>query len=257
MFDYHMHSTVSFDAHDSGLDMALAAKAAGLKEICFTDHIDYTPKMNMVFDTQVYNQAYDNLEVPGILIRRGMEFGLTPKNREQLAMDAKRRHFDFIIGSVHFADEKDIYLDEYWEGKTMEQAVDLFLQETLACVRLHDGYDVLGHLTYLSKSPANPDRKLIRYEEHREILDEIFREVIRHDKGIEVNTSGVDRCGGPLPTMDFVRRFKELGGRIVTVGSDAHDCSRVGQYTHDMVAQIKETFGYVCTFENRQPIFHK
>ena len=257
MFDYHMHSTVSFDGNDSALDMALAAKAAGLKEICFTDHIDYTPQMNMVFDTNVYNEAYDRLEVPGLLIRRGMEFGLTPTNRAQLETDAKRRSFDFIIGSVHFVDDKDIYLDEYWEGKTMEQAVELFLQETLACVRVHDGYDVLGHLTYLSKSPANPARKLLSYEDHREIFDEILREVVRHDKGIEVNTSGIDRCGGPLPTMDFVRRFKELGGRIVTVGSDAHDVSRVGQYTRRMAEQVKEIFGYVCTFENRQPVFHK
>ena len=132
MFDYHMHSTVSFDGNDSALDMALTAKAAGLKEICFTDHIDYTPQMNMVFDTNVYNEAYDRLEVPGLLIRRGMEFGLTPTNRAQLETDAKRRSFDFILGSVHFVDDKDIYLDEYWEGKTMEQAVDLFLQETLA-----------------------------------------------------------------------------------------------------------------------------
>jgi histidinol-phosphatase (PHP family) len=186
-----------------------------------------------------------------------MEFGLTPTNREQLAKDAQRRPFDFIIGSVHFADELDIYLPEYWEGKTPEQAVERFLRETLDCVQVHDGYDVLGHLTYISKSPANPERKLLNYEDHREIFDEILREVARHDKGIEVNTSGVDRCGGPLPTMDLVRRFKELGGKIVTVGSDAHNCERVGQYTHQMVEQVKEIFGYICTFENRQPIFHK
>ena len=55
MYDYHMHSTVSFDGHDSGLDMALAAAKRGLKEICFTDHIDYTPEMDMVFDTARYN----------------------------------------------------------------------------------------------------------------------------------------------------------------------------------------------------------
>ena len=82
-------------------------------------------------------------------------------------------------------------------------------------------------------------------------------ELVRHDKGMEVNTSGIDRCGGPLPTMDFVRRFHELGGKIITVGSDAHNAQRVGQYSNEMVQQVKEIFGYVCTFENRQPIFHK
>ena len=69
MFDYHMHSRVSFDGHDRGMDMALAAKAAGLKEICFTDHLDYDPlgRMGvMAFDTAAYDAEYDALEVPGL-----------------------------------------------------------------------------------------------------------------------------------------------------------------------------------------------
>ena len=84
MFDYHMHTRVSFDGHDTGIQMAQAAKAAGLKEICFTDHLDYDPlgKMGiMAFDTDVYNAEYDALEVPGLKIRRGMEFGMTVDNR--------------------------------------------------------------------------------------------------------------------------------------------------------------------------------
>ena len=84
MYDYHMHTRVSFDGHDSGLAMALAAKERGLKEICFTDHLDYTPELDMVFDTARYNAEYDALEFPGLLIRRGLEFGLTPENPEQL-----------------------------------------------------------------------------------------------------------------------------------------------------------------------------
>ena len=114
MYDYHMHSTVSFDARDTGLAMAMAAKERGLKEICFTDHIDYTPEMDMVFDTAAYNAAYDDLEVPGLLIRRGMEFGLTPDNAAQLKEDLNRRHFDFVLGSVHLVDGVDIYLAPYW-----------------------------------------------------------------------------------------------------------------------------------------------
>ena len=108
MYDYHMHSRVSFDAKDSGLDMALAAAARGVKEICFTDHIDYTPEMDMVFDTAVYNAEYDDLQVPGLLIRRGMEFGLTPDNPDQLKKDLQRRPFDFVLGSVHLVDGVDI-----------------------------------------------------------------------------------------------------------------------------------------------------
>ena len=257
MYDYHMHSTVSFDAKDTGLAMALAAKERGLKEICFTDHIDYTPEMDMVFDTAVYNAAYDALEVPGLLIRRGMEFGLTPDNAEQLKIDLGRRHFDFVLGSVHLVDGVDIYLAPYWADKSYDEAVRRHLETTLECVRVHEDYDVLGHLTYIAKCGGNPRHELIRYEDHKSIMDEIMRELVKREKGMEVNTSGIDRCGGPLPTMDYFRRFYELGGRIVTVGSDAHDTARAGQYTHEMVEELKKIFGYVCTFEDRRPIFHR
>ena len=257
MFDYHMHTKVSFDGHDTGLAMAQAAAARGLTEICFTDHIDYTPQMDMVFDTAVYNAEYDQLEVPGLLIRRGMEFGLTPDNADQLKIDLGRRHFDFVLGSVHLIDGVDVYFAEYWEEKGYEQGLRLFLERTLECVRVHEDYDVLGHLTYVSKARGIPDHSLIPYADHKEIMDEILRELVRHGKGMELNTSGIDRCGGPLPTLDYFRRFRELGGRIVTVGSDAHDTARAGQYTHEMAAELKKIFGYVCTFEDRKPIFHK
>ena len=257
MYDYHMHSRVSFDAKDSGLDMALAAAARGVKEICFTDHIDYTSEMDMVFDTAVYNAEYDGLQVPGLLIRRGMEFGLTPDNPDQLKKDLQRRHFDFVLGSVHLVDGVDIYLDPYWQGKTYDEAVRLHLETTLECVRVHEDYDVLGHLTYIAKCGANPRKELLRYEDHKPIMDEIMLELVKHEKGMELNTSGIDRCGGPLPTLDYFQRFYELGGRIVTVGSDSHDVARAGQYTHEMVAELKKIFGYVCTFEGRRPIFHR
>ena len=257
MYDYHMHSRVSFDAKDSGLDMALAAAARGLKEICFTDHIDYTPELDMVFDTAVYNAEYDGLQVPGLLIRRGMEFGLTPDNPGQLKKDLRRRHFDFVIGSAHLVDGVDVYMEPYWQGKSYDEAIRRYLETTLECVRVHEDYDVLGHLTYIAKCGANPRKEPLRYSDHKAIMDEIMLELVRRGKGMELNTSGIDRCGGPLPTLDYFQRFYELGGRIVTVGSDSHDVARAGQYTHEMVAELKKIFGYVCTFEGRRPIFHR
>ena len=257
MYDYHMHSRVSFDARDTGLAMALAAKERGLTEICFTDHIDYTPDMDMVFDTAVYNAEYDDLQVPGLLIRRGMEFGLTPDNAAQLKIDLGRRHFDFVLGSVHLVDGVDIYMEPYWADKDYDTAIRLHLETTLEAVRAHEDYDVLGHLTYISKCGANPRKELLRYDDHKSIFDEILRELVKRGKGMELNTSGMDRCGGFLPTADYFRRFKELGGEIITIGSDAHDTKRVGQYAFDVCEIFKDIFGYVCTFENRKPIFHK
>ena len=67
----------------------------------------------------------------------------------------------------------------------------------------------------------------------------------------------MDIIGAFLPDAEYLRRFKELGGEIVTVGSDAHQVRRVGQYTQQACALAQEVFGHVCTFENRRPIFHK
>lgn len=260
MFDYHMHTRVSFDAHETGKAMAKAALSRGLKEICFTDHVDYDPlgKMGcMAFDTEVYNKEYDHLEVPGLKIRRGMEFGMTADNVAQFQKDLQRRNFDFVLGSVHFVDGLDVYFPEYWSDKTIFQAERRYLEATLECVKAHSDFDVLAHLTYIAKAPSHPSHRPVAFGEHRELIDEILRIVADKGKGLEMNTSGMDRCGAFLPTADMFRRFKELGGEIVTIGSDAHQAVRVGQYAFDVCDIFRDIFGYVCTFENRQPVFHK
>lgn len=260
MFDYHIHSKVSFDGHNSGMQLALAAKEAGLKEICFTDHMDYVRNAHsqpMIFDVADYNREYDGLEVPGLKIRRGVEYGLYDNNQAQMKLDLQLRHYDFVLGSVHFVDDLDVYFAQYWEGKTIWEAESRFLEETLNCIRLHEDFDVLAHLTFLSKARANPTKAVLPFDAHREIIDEILRTLAVKGKGLEMNTSGVDRCGGFLPTADYFRRFKELSGKIVTVGSDAHRCNRVGQYSREACEILTDIFGYVCTFEDRKPIFHR
>ena len=258
MFDFHMHSTVSYDGHNTGAEMALAAKKAGLKEICFTDHLDYDPRklIKMDFDTQVYNAAYDQLEVEGLVIRRGAEFGMLRDNAHRLKQDLQRRHFDFIIGSCHFVEDLDIYFEPFWQGKTIDQAERLYLEEVLACVQAHDDFDVLGHLTYISKAASNPTYRPVAYDRYRDLVDEILRILVKKDKGMEVNTSGIGRCGVFLPDDVYLRRFKELGGQIVTVGSDSHDVARAGEHCLAAARMVAEIFGHVCTFQNRQPVFH-
>lgn len=260
MYDYHMHSRVSFDGHDTGEALARAALDAGLQEICFTDHIDYDPSGSMgdmAFDTAFYNAEYDHLNLPGLKIRRGVEIGMTRDNVAQFRQELNRREFDFVLGSIHFVDGLDVYFEPFWQGKTIWQAERRCLEETLACVQLHSDFDVLAHLTYIGKTLAHPAPRPVSYDDHREIVDEILRTLADKGKGLELNTSGLDRCGGFLPTADYFRRFRELGGEIVTVGSDAHRTDRVGQYSGEACELLKGIFGYVCTFENRKPIFHK
>lgn len=260
MFDFHMHTHVSFDGRDTAVNMARAAVKAGLKEICFTDHMDYDPLVpnhKLHFDLTDYNKEYDHLEIPGLTIRRGFEFGMLPDNQVQFQKDVNLRDWDFVIGSLHFVDGLDVYYSEYWEGKTPYYAILRSFEDTLHCVRTHDHFDVLGHLTYLGKCDANPEKKPILYNEYREVADEIMKILAEKGKGMEFNTSGMDRCGVYLPGEEYLRRFKELGGEIVTVGSDAHHSDRVGQYCREACEILQDIFGYVCTFDGRKPQFHK
>ena len=89
------------------------------------------------------------------------------------------------------------------------------------------------------------------------MVDEILRTLAKKGKGMEVNTSGMDRAGDYLPGAVYLKRFQELGGKIVTVGSDAHRCDRVGQYSFEVCRMLKDIFGHVCTFRDREPVFHR
>ena len=260
MFDFHMHSTVSYDSTGRPEDMVKAALAAGIREMCFTDHLDYDPmdpNHKLSFDTEVYNASYDHLEAEGIKIRRGMEFGMLEDNADVLKQDLQRRHFDFVIGSAHFTKGYDPYFDVYWADKDIDRGEMCYFEQILDSINAHDDFDVLGHMTYISKAWANPVKRPVEYARYREIADEIMKVLVSKGKGMELNTSGKDPCGVFLPSEEYLRRFKELGGEIVTVGSDAHDCVRVGQYCHEACKLVCDIFGYVCTFEDRKPIFHK
>lgn len=260
MFDFHLHSKLSFDSEAEPSDIVRAAESMGLREICFTDHYDYNTDPTVapdIFTAEQYGRMYDRLTSDTVLIRRGVEFGLTTWNQKELAAFLAQKPLDFVIGSIHYVGGYDPYYEAFWNGKTMEEAFEGYLEQSLACVKVHDQFDVLGHLNYVCKSAHNPTHQPLRYEDYSDICDEIMKILAEKGKGMEINTSGVDRVGDFLPSETYLKRFKELGGEIVTLGSDAHDRSRVGQYSKEALEILGRVFGYVCTFENRKPIFHK
>lgn len=260
MFDFHLHTELSFDSEETAENIINAAKQKGFKEICFTDHFDLhrdRDVQNEIFDIKQYSEKYDVLSEKGIIVRKGVELGLTEWNVPEASALLNSRHFDFVIGSVHYVDEKDPYYKEYWEGLTVKEAFEKYLLKILECVKLHDDFDVLGHLSYVARQEHNPTGKPLQLSEVLDITDEIMKVLVSKGKGMEINTSGVDKIGDFLPSKDFFIRFKELGGEIVTVGSDAHSAERVGQYVPEALQILKDVFGHVCTFDRRKPIFYK
>lgn len=257
MFDFHIHSRVSFDSEELPENIIRTAEERGLSEICFTDHFDHHIDPNGqhdIFTVSDYAMAYDGLSSERVLIRRGVEMGLTDWNKNEISAFLRSRNFDFVIGSAHWVLNSDPYFEDFWDCD------DPFLKYLLGVrkyVELHDDFDVLGHLTYVCKSPHNSKKRAFYYSEYVDICDDIMKTLAKKGKGMEINTSGLARIGEFLPSRDFLERFYELGGKIVTVGSDAHVADRVGDHTNEAVKLASDIFGGVYTFENREPIFHK
>ena len=178
MFDYHMHTKISFDSQSEPADMLAAAERAGLREICFTDHFDYYDEpreMAGPVDIDAYKNAYGALSSDKLKIRRGIEFGLTPWDKDELTALTEKYDFDFVLGSVHYVKGHDPYLPEYWCGKTVDQAFEEYVLKVLECVKAGVGFDVLGHINYVCKSPNNSTHTPLHYDMFSDIFDEIMK----------------------------------------------------------------------------------
>ncbi len=263
MFDFHLHSQVSFDSQAKPMDMVRAAARRGLREICFTDHLDFRPDVEpgqpepMAFTPAAYAAAYDALEPQGVTVHLGVEAGLLPENQAALRRELSLRAYDFVIGSVHFAQGLDPYYPAFWEGRSQSEAYCAYLQEVLRCLGAHTDFDVLGHLTYPSKARSNLSKVPYSMADYGDWAEEIFKRLITQGKGLEVNTSGLDCTGETLPPLPFVSRYVELGGEILTIGSDAHSPEQVGLHVAETLARLRSITPYICTFAGRRPVFHR
>lgn len=271
MFDYHMHSRNSFDGSETIVQMAKSARDKGLREICFTDHqeIDY-PKENIIDD--IYfglldkEKYYDELlsvreEVPEIKIKFGLETGLISGSLNKIEEDAKSMPFDFIIASQHVAAGLDPYYGKYFREFGLREGREIYLKELCENIVNFNEFDVVGHIGYLEKyleKNGYRNEKTFVYSDFVDIIDEILKSVILRGRGIEVNTSNYKIHGTPNPHPSIIKRYKELGGEIITTGSDAHSSSGIAASFKETYELLKDLgFKYVCTFENRKPIFNK
>ncbi|TFB21716.1 histidinol-phosphatase HisJ family protein [Filobacillus milosensis] len=260
MHDYHMHSTFSADCKAPMEKMAEAAVKQGLQSICFTDHIDYDyPDTSIVFDVDLnkYEEAYQKArrQYEGKLdIRKGIELGIQPHLVKQYKDLVKANSFDFIILSMHTTDKKDLHSGRLFEGCTLDEAYEKYYSELLDCVKRFDQFSILGHIDLVTR---------YKYEDgvhhFHEVMEEIFKTIIPRGQGIEINTSGYKYyMNRLLPSKDILQLYYDMGGEIITVGSDAHRPERVGDRIDEAYELLREIgFKYVSTFKNREVEFHK
>lgn len=257
MIDYHVHSDISLDCAVSMADMAAAAQRAGIRELCFTQHIDLgmPDGLDLTVDMDRYRTEFEQVraQFPNINIRMGIEAGLDVRTKD--AMPALLSGLDYVVGSQHVVFGQDPYYQEIWDQYAQRDIYVEYLAETLRSIEACDFFDVLGHLGYVSKFCPYED-KLMRYSDFPDAIDAILRLLVERGKGLEVNTNGLYMTPDTMPEAPIIRRYRELGGEIVTIGSDAHRENVVGHAVPETLAALKRMgYRYICTFNAREPQF--
>lgn len=261
--DVHMHCVFSNDSETRPEDMVESAIAKGLSVICFTDHYD---KDNLdwgdeaIFDVESYFQKMIELQEEyrdQIDIRIGAEIGMQPYLAEYYQDFMAQHPFDFVIGSVHSVLEHDVALD-FFQKHSDPEGYKIYFEEMLQDVQKIKSYDVLGHLDYIVRY-SNQGSKGFDLNDYMDIIEEILKQVIAHGKGIEMNMSGLKYgLGAPHPQPEIIKRYRELGGEIITVGADGHIPEHIA-YDYHLADDILKSCGfkYYTEFKGRKPLFVK
>ena len=261
-WDQHMHCNFSGDSDALPEDMIKAGIAHGLSGICFTDHLDYDyPEEPNIFllDFDNYFKALSDLKekyADKISVNIGIELGLQTQAAGQNLAVAEKYPFDFIIGSSHVVNHMDPYYPEFFAGRDEDAAYMEYFESVLENINSVVDFDVYGHIDYVVRYGPNKNA-FYTYEKFKDIIDAILTQLISKGKGIEVNTGGFKYgLGHPNPTEDIIKRYRELGGEIITMGADAHVPEYVA-YEFDKTAQIikKCGFKYYTVFKNRKAEF--
>ena len=265
--DFHLHSSFSGDSDASMDEMIQKAISLGLTHMCFTEHYDpdfvYPKGESGTFELNTDSYLYDILRFREkyygqIQIMFGVELGLQPHLKDELEFYTNTHDFDFIIGSSHICNRKDPYYPSFFEGRTEDEAHQEYFESILECVKTAPYFDVYGHLDYVVRYGPTKNANYT-YQKHADIIDKILQAILDEGKGIELNTSGF-RSGlnQPNPCIDIIRRYRELGGEIITIGSDAHEVAHVGADFDKAASILKDCgFKYYSVFEKRAPHFIK
>lgn len=262
--DYHTHSHCSPDGMASMTDMAAAAVKKGLSEICFTDHVDLLPwaggDVLPHFDFSAIAADFKEAQErwgDKIQLRLGMEMGDMVADfdvAQQYLQEAPP--MDFIIGSIHrasprFQREDLIYMDRLyprWDDMLTDYLEELYRHAQWG------RFSVLGHLTLPLRYARENFGYDVTFEHHMTQVEQVLKMVIKRGIGIECNTN---RGNLPLPDGEILRMYRQLGGEIITLGSDAHRPQHVGMAIAERQQLLKDCgFRYFCTFEQMKPIFH-
>lgn len=261
--DYHTHTAYSGDSEAPMQDMVEQAVQMKLQQLVFTDHVDYDypdPTFEQI-DFAEYLQEFGHLKQKyegQIELLLGVEVGFQPHIVDRINTLLKTYPFEFVICSTHMADQLDFYTGAFFEGKESHVAYERYFYNVLEGIQQLGDFDVYGHLDFIVRYGDYP-RKVLRYKDHADILDEILKSLIYMGKGIEINTSGYRYGLGQLhPQPEILKRYRQLGGEIITVGSDAHQPVEICSGFQQAYATLRQLgYKYLAVYNRRKVEFVK
>lgn len=229
MIDIHLHSKISFDSEEEPQNYINRAVDLSVPAIGFSEHYDYDAYLDgekdiTLADLDNYSRSICDLRKtnPDIDILKGVEFGYRKEAVNHYQSLINEYDFDYVINSLHtLPDRGDCYHDRFFQNSTLLDSYESYLKGVLESVSANYDFQIVGHIGYVCRYRNGKNSKLI-YSDFADIFDEILKNIIRRDKCLEINTScGVSGCDF-LPDKDIIVRYLQLGGKIMSFGSDAH-----------------------------------
>lgn len=272
--DYHVHTDFSDDSRYPLEDVIKDAIAMKMDEICITDHVDYGIKVDWDSGKEIvyrHNDPLANVDYPKymraikdmqakygdkITIKTGLEFGIQMHTIDQFEQLFQRYPFDFILLSVHQVEDKEFWTQDFQRGRSQQQYNERYYEEMLHLVENYQNYCVRAHMDLITRYD---EAGIYPFEKIKPLIEKILSIVIQNGKGIEFNTSyGRYGLKDTTPSIDILKLYHELGGKIITIGSDSHKPEHLGA-GFDEAKRILKNLGFetFCTYQNMQPIFHQ
>ncbi|GAA0745934.1 histidinol phosphate phosphatase [Clostridium oceanicum] len=254
MFDTHLHTEFSTDSKMK-IEEAIKASQKSNLGIIVTEHMDLGLKgeeKNFCFDVDEYFSEYNKYKINKVLL--GIEIGLEKEHLEEARKIINNNPFDYALGSIHLVDGNDLYYKDFYKDKSKKEAFNRYLEVMFETLKKFDFVDSLGHIDYISRYAYYDDKELY-YEDYYERIDEILKLISNREIAMEINTRRLDDDKAFKNLLKIYKRFNELGGKIVTIGSDSHDLKSIGK-NFDKAKYIADSCNLKVVYHKNRKIYY-
>jgi histidinol-phosphatase (PHP family) len=245
-----MHANFSTDSKMRIEEVLAKSKELNIGCI-ITEHIDFNfPRPGeFIFDFGEYFNAYNKYRGDKLLL--GVELGMKDDCILENKEAAANQPFDYVIGSIHMVNNTDLYYEAIYKGRSKNEVYAEYFDCMLRNIKNHTFVDCLGHIDYIARYARYEDKELY-YREYSAVIDEILKEIISSGVILELNTRRLADKSAVINLIDIYKRYRELGGLTVTVGSDAHNMQDIGKNLNTALELAKVCDLKPVYFKNRK-----